>query len=99
MLDKITTAFIERYNTHPSVFRSPGRVNIIGEHTDYNEGFVLPGAIDKNIYVAICKRDDNIINLFASDFNEAFSVDVNQVKKSSVHWPNYILGVVDQILK
>ena len=99
MIQKITKAFTEKYNVLPSVFRSPGRVNIIGEHTDYNEGFVLPGAIDKNIYVAISKRSDNIINLFATDFNENFSSNVEDVKKSTVQWANYILGVVDQLQK
>ena len=60
MIEKITKAFIEKYGSEPAVFRSPGRVNIIGEHTDYNNGFVLPGAIDKNIYVAVNKRDPGV---------------------------------------
>lgn len=99
MIEKITKAFIERFNDHPFVFRSPGRVNIIGEHTDYNEGFVLPGAIDKNIWVAISKRNDSIIHLYAVDFNEEFVGDINNVKKTNISWPNYILGVVDQFQK
>lgn len=99
MVKKITTTFLERYAEAPSVFRSPGRVNILGEHTDYNEGFVLPAAINKNIYIAISKRNDPIINLYASDFDENFSTDISQVKRSDIHWPNYILGVVDQLQK
>ncbi len=99
MIDKITKSFFERYCIRPSVFRSPGRVNIIGEHTDYNEGFVLPAAIDKNIYVAISKRDDTTINLYATDFNENYSADIQNIKKTSLQWPNYILGVVDQFQK
>lgn len=99
MLKKIRELFIEKFGEQPLVFRSPGRVNIIGEHTDYNDGFVLPGAIDKNIYLAITKRSDNIINLYAADFNEHFLADINQVAKSSMLWPNYILGVVDQLQK
>ncbi|MEO8769056.1 MAG: galactokinase [Ferruginibacter sp.] len=99
MIQKITKVFLEKYGTTSSVFRSPGRVNIIGEHTDYNEGFVLPGAIDKNIYVAVSKRNDNIIHLYATDFNEDFSINVEDVKKSPVQWANYILGVVDQLQK
>ncbi|HLT87753.1 MAG TPA: galactokinase family protein, partial [Sphingobacterium sp.] len=60
----------ERYTTvfgyaPTHVVRSPGRINIIGEHTDYNEGFVLPTAIDKAIYVGIGKRDDDLIRLYA----------------------------------
>ncbi|MEO6671167.1 MAG: galactokinase family protein, partial [Ferruginibacter sp.] len=99
MIKKITQTFIEKYNVPPKVFRSPGRVNIIGEHTDYNDGFVLPGAIDKNIYVAISKRNDNVINLYATAFSEDYSMDIQDVKKSPVQWANYILGVVDQFQK
>ena len=99
MLEKIKQVFIEKYGTEPTIFRSPGRVNILGEHTDYNEGFVLPAAIDKNIYIAIAKRNDDIINLYAVDFNESFTADINNVKKSSIQWANYILGVIDQLQK
>ncbi|MEP7165313.1 MAG: galactokinase [Ferruginibacter sp.] len=99
MLEKIKQVFIAKYRQEPTVFRSPGRVNILGEHTDYNEGFVLPAAIDKNIYIAISKRTDNTINLYAVDFDDNFSCDVSDVKRSSTQWANYILGVVDQLQK
>jgi galactokinase len=99
MIKRITTSFLEKYAEEPAVFRSPGRVNILGEHTDYNEGFVLPAAIDKNIYIAISKRKDNIINLYASDFDESFEGDINNVQISTTQWANYILGVVDQLQK
>ena len=56
MLQKIHTVFNEIFAEAATVFRSPGRINIIGEHTDYNEGFVLPAAIDKSIYVAFQKE-------------------------------------------
>lgn len=99
MKDKITGTFKEMFSIQPEVFRSPGRINILGEHTDYNEGFVLPAAIDKNIYVAISKRQDNQIHLFACDFNESFTTDTGQIKPANIQWPNYILGVVDQLQK
>jgi galactokinase len=99
MLEKIIDVFTEKFAEQPVVFRSPGRINILGEHTDYNEGFVLPAAIDKNIYVAISKRTDNLVNLFAGDFNEGFTTDTDSIKPASVQWPNYILGVVDQLQK
>jgi len=99
MIKKITAFFIEKFSVQPKVFRSPGRINIIGEHTDYNDGFVLPAAIDKNIYVAISKRQDTQVHLFACDFNEHFTTDLNQVKPVNTQWPNYILGVVDQLQK
>lgn len=99
MLESIVKTFTEKYTAIPRVFRSPGRVNIIGEHTDYNEGFVLPGAINKHIWVGIGKRNDNKINLFASDFNELHSFDVTNIQRSAVQWTNYILGVADQLQK
>jgi len=83
----------------PLIIRSPGRINLIGEHLDYNEGFVLPAAIDKAIYVAISKRNDDKINLFAVDYNESHSLTTHTVEPSEKHWPNYILGVVDQLQK
>ena len=99
MIEKITSLFIEKFAEQPFIFRSPGRINILGEHTDYNEGFVLPAAIDKNIYVAISKRPDNQINLFAGDFSESFSTSTEDIKPAALQWPNYILGVVDQLQK
>jgi galactokinase len=99
MVEKVTSVFVEKFAEQPLVFKSPGRINIIGEHTDYNEGFVLPAAIDKSIYVAISKRTDNRVNLFAGDFKEDFKTDTENIKPAPVQWPNYILGVVDQLQK
>lgn len=79
--------------------RSPGRINIIGEHTDYNEGFVLPAAIDKYAYVSAGKRKDNIISLYATEFREPFEVSVDKIEPIKGKWTNYVLGVVDQLLK
>lgn len=82
------------------VVRSPGRINLIGEHTDYNEGFVLPAAIDKAAYISASLRDDDEIHLVAIDLEEKFSVrlqDLNPLNNKS--WPNYILGSIAQFLK
>jgi galactokinase len=80
--------------------RSPGRVNIIGEHTDYNEGFVLPAAIDKAAYIAMSLRNDEEIYLTAADLHETFSTTVSTLKPvGDVSWPNYILGAVAQFAK
>lgn len=89
--------FQSKYDSAPHLFRSPGRINIIGEHTDYNDGFVLPGAIDKAVYIATGKRDDSVISLFSVAFNESFDTDLLSVAKTFRDWPNYILGVVDQL--
>ena len=80
------------------ICKSPGRINIIGEHTDYNEGFVLPTAIDKAIYVAIRKRDDQKLRLYAADFEQLFEVPLDLIAPTTLGWPNYILGVVQQIV-
>lgn len=84
--------------TETLVVRSPGRVNIIGEHTDYNEGFVLPAAIDKAIYVAIGKRTDDRVHLYSADFVESFKVKLADIQPTT-NWATYILGVVDQLIK
>ena len=97
--NKVTATFRSIFNcTETLVVRSPGRVNIIGEHTDYNEGFVLPAAIDKAIYVAIAKRSDNAIHLYAADFKERVEVQIADVKPTN-NWATYVLGVVDQLIK
>ncbi len=95
----ITQSFREKFNEEPVLFRSPGRVNLIGEHTDYNNGFVLPAAIDKAVYVAISKRDDGLFNWFAYDLDENYEGSIEDVVISKKGWPNYLLGVVDQLQK
>ncbi|WP_439504365.1 galactokinase [Sediminibacterium sp.] len=101
MKTQLEKLFFEKYHHQPTIIvRSPGRVNIIGEHADYNNGFVLPAAIDKAAYIAISLRDDNEINLTALDLNEQFSTTVDQLKPiGDISWPNYILGGAAQFLK
>lgn len=84
-------------NDKPLLVRSPGRVNIIGEHTDYNEGFVLPAAIDKSTYVALAKRSDDRIQLYASAFQQQHETDLHELQRSEKRWPDYVLGIVDQL--
>jgi galactokinase len=98
--EKAKQKFMELYGNKPIVVRSPGRINIIGEHTDYNEGFVLPASIDKAAYLAISLRNDNEIHLRAEDLNETFSISINDLKPvGDINWPNYILGAVAQFKK
>jgi galactokinase len=99
MIEKISSKFIKLFNKKPVIVCSPGRVNLIGEHTDYNEGFVLPAAIDKAIFFGIALREDKKCRLFAEDLNDAYEFELTEVKKASKHWANYLLGVVDQIQK
>jgi len=96
---KVSNIFTAKFDqTETVVVRSPGRVNIIGEHTDYNEGFVLPAAIDKAIYVVAAKRNDTAIHLYSVDFDEIFETSLAAIKPSR-DWKTYILGVVDQLIK
>jgi galactokinase len=101
MKTQLAQYFFEQYHHQPTVIvRSPGRVNIIGEHADYNNGFVLPAAIDKAAYLAVSLRDDQEIHLTALDLNEKFSTTVDELKPiGDVSWPNYILGSAAQFLK
>jgi galactokinase len=81
----------------PLIVRSPGRVNLIGEHTDYNNGFVLPAAINKAIYMAVSRRSDDEIHLISLDLDRQYTGSVSRIQPTTIHWPDYILGVVQQI--
>ena len=79
---------------------SPGRINFIGEHTDYNMGFVLPTAIDKRIIFKFKKNGSrNECSVYSSNYDVAFNIDLNDVKISKIEWENYILGVLYEIQK
>jgi galactokinase len=91
--------FREIFNDEPLLFRSPGRINLIGEHTDYNMGFVLPAAIDKAIYFAVNKRDDINCKIYSLDMNEYLEFTLSDYKNTEKHWSNYLIGVVDQLIK
>lgn len=99
MFVQIEEKYKNLYSEEPLLVRSPGRVNLIGEHTDYNEGFVLPAAIDKAIYFAIAPNYSHTCHLHAFDLKNSFDFDLRPVQKSNKGWPNYLLGVVDQIHK
>ena len=94
---QIQKKFMELFGQNPTLFRSPGRVNLIGEHTDYNQGFVLPAAVDKAIYLGLSPRKDRKCFLFANDLGQSHEFKVSELAKSEKRWPNYIMGVVDQM--
>jgi galactokinase len=83
--------------SEPLIVRSPGRVNLIGEHTDYNNGFVLPAAINKAIYMAVARRSDEELHIVSLDLDRSYRANTAQIEPSSLHWPDYILGVVQQL--
>src|ERR1700742_1717433 len=82
----------------PLIARAPGRINLIAEHTDYNNGFVLPAAIDKAAYVQLTTRNDDKILLKSRDFNATHETTLGTLAPTDKGWPNYLLGVVDQLL-
>ncbi|MEO6686816.1 MAG: galactokinase [Dyadobacter sp.] len=81
------------------LFRSPGRINLIGEHTDYNNGFVLPASVDKAVYFAISPRTDNQVVLYAVDLNETYTFQVDDISKPDQKWAYFQLGIIEQIYK
>ena len=96
----VKSVFTKHFGYTPALMtKSPGRINLIGEHTDYNLGFVLPAAIDLCAYVAVAKRDDTVIRLFAKDLEEKYEIDLHSLVPVENHWSSYVLGVVDQLLK
>jgi len=94
----IVERFTGMYHSKPVVFRSPGRINLIGEHTDYNDGFVLPAAIDKAVYVAVNKRNDDEIHLYSQEFDEIYKTVLSKIHPVK-GWPDYVLGVIYQLQK
>ena len=100
IVEDLKNVFQDQFQVKPIIVRSPGRINIIGEHTDYNEGFVLPAAIDKAAYIAVSLRDDDEIHLVAMDLNQKFSVNLKDLQPvGDISWPNYILGSAAQFIQ
>jgi len=90
--------FEEKFDEQPHLYYSPGRINLIGEHIDYNDGFVMPAAIDKGIFFAIILNNSEKINCYSIDFDESISVPLTEVRKMD-GWKNYVLGVVNEFQK
>jgi galactokinase len=76
----------------PRIFRAPGRVNLIGEHTDYNQGFVMPAAVDLYCWIGIDLRDDRRLHLFSSNLDEEVACDLSQTPSPRGDWTDYIVG-------
>jgi galactokinase len=99
LVQVIADKFRKRFVEKPLLVVSPGRVNLIGEHTDYNEGFVLPGATDKAIVFAVGPRSNGLCHFVSHDFDQEFRCELNSLHRSPLRWPDYLQGVIDQILK
>ena len=103
-IEKIRAAFQSAFQGQskdgPVMISAPGRINILGEHTDYNEGLVLPAAVDKMTYLAIAPSGTRHCEVIANDLDDkvCFNID-DDLKPQEQHWSNYVLGVVDELKK
>ncbi|MEQ8704567.1 MAG: galactokinase [Phaeodactylibacter sp.] len=96
-LDRIATVFSEKFSSQPLLVQGCGRINIIGEHTDYNEGFVLPASINKYIYFAIAENGTNECHFHALDIDDSYQFSLNNIQRSEKGWANYLMGILDQL--
>lgn len=99
MKEKVIGKFRELYGEGASLFASPGRINLIGEHTDYNGGFVFPGAVDKGIVAAIRPNGTERVRAWSLDMNEASEFGLREEDKPGQSWARYIFGVCREVQK
>ncbi|WP_282134361.1 galactokinase [Seonamhaeicola maritimus] len=99
LINDVKDIFIQEFNTEPILIFSPGRINIIGEHTDYNDGFVFPAAVDKGIAAAIQKSDSGVSTAYALDMDSKVEFKIGDLKPlKEGSWENYVFGVIAEIL-
>jgi galactokinase len=91
--------FQQMFRQPEIVVKSPGRINLIGEHTDYNHGFVMPAAIDLAVYIILNRRDDNELHWYAADLNQYYQGRKEELVADTRGWPNYWLGAIQQLEK
>jgi galactokinase len=94
LYSRVSKAFTERFHASPRfLVRAPGRVNLIGEHTDYSGGFVLPMAIDRAIWIALRPRQDGEVHVHSLDFDETASFRLQSLQNTGEGWAEYLKGV------
>jgi galactokinase len=92
--DALTARFREIFGATPRIFRAPGRVNVIGEHTDYNDGFVMPAAIQFYTWIAATKRDDRVLEAYSDRFGEKITLSLDALAgPPHRHWSDFVRGV------
>ncbi len=99
MVKKINQVFEQKFGKATLRIKSPGRINLMGEHTDYNDGFVFPAAIDKAIYFAVAPNKIRKFRFYAYDLQEHFELDIDKLAMTETAWANYLLGVYAQFKK
>lgn len=96
-VETVKQQFVAAFGYAPAlVIRAPGRINIIGEHTDYNQGLVLPGAIDKTLFFAVGHNSDRVLRFRALDISQAQDISLDQLVPTSELWLDYLLGIAQQ---
>ena len=98
MSNELKETVINRYQTEFNdtplyIVKAPGRINLIGEHTDYSDGFVLPVAINYGVMIAFSPMGDNLLKLYSEDFDEFFEVDLSKLFKDDQSWKEYVKGI------
>ena len=96
---ELKSLFKQRFGNEGVVYTSPGRINLIGEHTDYNGGFVFPGAIDSGIYACIRLNGTDKVRAYSIDKEDYCEFGMNEEDHPHLHWANYIFGVCREIIK
>jgi galactokinase len=96
---ELRRVFQELYGKRARLFSAPGRVNLIGEHTDYNDGFVLPMAIDRRTFVAAAARDDRVLRVHSFDLGEEQAVDLSQPSSAGKNWISYVEGIARVLIE
>ena len=99
MKEKIISLFKERFNADPVLYASSGRINLIGEHTDYNGGFVFPGAIDKCIMAGIKENNTSKVRVYSADLDSYCEFGLNEKDKPAEQWACYVFGVCRETIK
>ena len=99
MREKVASKFEELFGAGAIMYASPGRINLIGEHTDYNGGFVFPGAVDKGIIAAIKPNGTDKVRAFALDLDQSAEFGLNEEDKPAQSWAHYIFGVCREMQK
>ena len=89
---RIVREFRERYGQMPRVFRAPGRVNLIGEHTDYNDGFVMPAALDFATWIGAAPRTDRVVRVASLNLGEGYEFHLDD-RTPARQWSDYVQGV------
>jgi galactokinase len=97
---RLARSFSARFASAPRLFRAPGRVNLIGEHTDYNDGFVFPAAIDLYTWAAVSPRGDRKLRVYSENLDESSEIDLSEsAPRPRDHWSDYVHGVAVMLHK